>query len=251
MLGLQAFNPEFDPPERSYAFNSSVLNLTRVCLLLDDAESAREPAKEVAKALRLTGLGKNSLHARSAAWLSLRAGETAQAQAQCTIIRVAATQTPCGIVPPCGCWFASQPSREAIHSFLARAQDSNLYLLAARMHMMQLFFDAGLTRAHGELEALCPHVHLPLQSGSDAVLARMRRRYTRQDFLRVVEGLRAAAVVAPVGVHGLSQQRELPDAAPGQVLRLGHDRRRRAADLPAAGPGNDRPACPDEVDSVG
>jgi tRNA-2-methylthio-N6-dimethylallyladenosine synthase len=55
-----------------------------------------------------------------------------------------------------------------------------------------LFFDAALARAHAELEALCPHVHLPLQSGSDTVLSRMRRRYTADAFRRVVEALRAA-----------------------------------------------------------
>lgn len=54
------------------------------------------------------------------------------------------------------------------------------------------FFDAELIRCHAELEALCPHVHLPLQSGSDAVLARMRRRYTRDGFRRIAEALRAA-----------------------------------------------------------
>ena len=36
-----------------------------------------------------------------------------------------------------------------------------------------LFFDDDLIRAHGELEHLCPHVHLPLQSGSDRVLETM------------------------------------------------------------------------------
>ncbi len=55
-----------------------------------------------------------------------------------------------------------------------------------------LFFDDDLIRAHSEVRALCPHVHLPLQSGSDAVLARMRRRYHRDDFRRLVDRLRAA-----------------------------------------------------------
>jgi tRNA-2-methylthio-N6-dimethylallyladenosine synthase len=55
-----------------------------------------------------------------------------------------------------------------------------------------MFFDAELARAHGELEVLCPHVHLPLQSGSDAVLRRMRRRYTRDGYRRIVERLREA-----------------------------------------------------------
>ncbi|HEV8575104.1 MAG TPA: tRNA (N(6)-L-threonylcarbamoyladenosine(37)-C(2))-methylthiotransferase MtaB [Dehalococcoidia bacterium] len=38
---------------------------------------------------------------------------------------------------------------------------------------------------------LCPHFHLPLQSGSDAVLAPMRRRYTAAQFLRAVTLIRA------------------------------------------------------------
>ena len=38
---------------------------------------------------------------------------------------------------------------------------------------------------------LCPHFHLPLQSGSDSVLRRMRRRYTAERFARTVELIRA------------------------------------------------------------
>ncbi len=54
------------------------------------------------------------------------------------------------------------------------------------------FFDDDLVQAHGDLEALCPHVHLPVQSGSDAVLARMRRRYAPSDYRDLVGRLRAA-----------------------------------------------------------
>ena len=55
-----------------------------------------------------------------------------------------------------------------------------------------VFYDDELIRAHGELPALCPHVHLPVQSGSDAVLARMRRRHGVGEYLRLVARLRAA-----------------------------------------------------------
>lgn len=46
--------------------------------------------------------------------------------------------------------------------------------------------------AFAALPALCPRLHLPLQSGADAVLARMRRRYDSAAFLRLVRDLRAA-----------------------------------------------------------
>lgn len=37
---------------------------------------------------------------------------------------------------------------------------------------------------------ICHHVHLPVQSGSDRILERMNRRYTRQSYLRLVERIR-------------------------------------------------------------
>jgi tRNA-2-methylthio-N6-dimethylallyladenosine synthase len=55
-----------------------------------------------------------------------------------------------------------------------------------------LFYDEELIAAHRDLPALCPHVHLPLQSGSDGVLRAMRRRYGRDDYLRIVAQLRRA-----------------------------------------------------------
>ena len=53
-----------------------------------------------------------------------------------------------------------------------------------------IFFDNELIRAHRELGPLCPHVHLPVQSGSDRMLQRMRRRHTRDDYRHLVERLR-------------------------------------------------------------
>ena len=38
-------------------------------------------------------------------------------------------------------------------------------------------------RAHAELPSLCEHIHLPLQSGSSAVLKRMRRTYGRERYM--------------------------------------------------------------------
>lgn len=40
-----------------------------------------------------------------------------------------------------------------------------------------------LIEAFATLGKLCEHLHLPVQSGSDSVLARMRRGYTRQEYL--------------------------------------------------------------------
>jgi tRNA-2-methylthio-N6-dimethylallyladenosine synthase len=50
--------------------------------------------------------------------------------------------------------------------------------------------DDRTIRLFGEMETLCPHVHLPLQSGSDRVLEAMGRGYTRGEYLAKVEALR-------------------------------------------------------------
>jgi tRNA-2-methylthio-N6-dimethylallyladenosine synthase len=46
--------------------------------------------------------------------------------------------------------------------------------------------------AIAECDAVCEHVHLPLQSGSSRLLKAMRRTYTRERYLALVEKLRAA-----------------------------------------------------------
>ncbi len=53
-------------------------------------------------------------------------------------------------------------------------------------------FRPDVIAAMAELGAVCEHAHLPLQSGSTRVLKRMRRTYSRERYLVLVEQMRAA-----------------------------------------------------------
>ena len=53
-------------------------------------------------------------------------------------------------------------------------------------------FRAPVIAAMAECESVCEHAHLPLQSGSTRVLKAMRRTYSRERYLRLVDELRAA-----------------------------------------------------------
>lgn len=49
-----------------------------------------------------------------------------------------------------------------------------------------------LIQAFKDCKSLCNSIHLPVQSGSDRVLRRMNRRYTREDYLLLIQKLREA-----------------------------------------------------------
>jgi len=53
-------------------------------------------------------------------------------------------------------------------------------------------FGRSIVDAIGEQPTLCNHVHLPVQSGSSAVLERMQRLYTRDDYMRRIEWMKNA-----------------------------------------------------------
>ncbi|HKA25157.1 MAG TPA: MiaB/RimO family radical SAM methylthiotransferase [Candidatus Eisenbacteria bacterium] len=68
---------------------------------------------------------------------------------------------------------------------------------AARVRLSSLeprFVSPGLLRLLAEEPRLCPHLHLPLQSGDDGVLARMRRAYRSRPY---EERARAACEASP------------------------------------------------------
>ena len=50
----------------------------------------------------------------------------------------------------------------------------------------------ALIEAHAEIDALMPYLHLPVQSGSDRILAAMNRKHTAEDYLDIVAQLRKA-----------------------------------------------------------
>ena len=49
-----------------------------------------------------------------------------------------------------------------------------------------------LIAAHGDLPQLMPYLHLPVQSGSDRILKAMNRKHTAEQYLRLIERIRAA-----------------------------------------------------------
>jgi tRNA-2-methylthio-N6-dimethylallyladenosine synthase len=53
-------------------------------------------------------------------------------------------------------------------------------------------FTQRLIDAHGALPKLAPHVHLPVQSGSDRILAAMKRGYTALEYRSIARRLRRA-----------------------------------------------------------
>src|SRR5688572_33487423 len=53
-------------------------------------------------------------------------------------------------------------------------------------------FSPAVIEAMAEVDAVCEHVHLPMQSGSTSVLKRMLRRYSREGCLECVKRLRTA-----------------------------------------------------------
>jgi tRNA-2-methylthio-N6-dimethylallyladenosine synthase len=73
-------------------------------------------------------------------------------------------------------WLAAVPGLERIRYTTSHPRD----------------MDDSLIAAHAEIPALMPFLHLPVQSGSDRILAAMNRRHTAEDYLRIIARLRGA-----------------------------------------------------------
>ena len=71
-------------------------------------------------------------------------------------------------------------------------------------------FSDRVVEAMAEVDAVCEHVHLPMQSGSSRVLKRMLRRYSREGYFECVERLRRA-------IPGLSVTTDIIVGFPGET----------------------------------
>lgn len=49
-----------------------------------------------------------------------------------------------------------------------------------------------LIEAYSSLDKLCNHLHLPIQSGSNRILKAMNRKYTREDYLKIIDKIKKA-----------------------------------------------------------
>jgi tRNA-2-methylthio-N6-dimethylallyladenosine synthase len=71
-------------------------------------------------------------------------------------------------------------------------------------------FDDALIAAMAESDVVCPALHLPFQSGSDRILGRMKRQYTRAEYLDLVGRLRTA-------IPGIAMSTDIILGFPGET----------------------------------
>lgn len=84
-----------------------------------------------------------------------------------------------------------------------------------------------LIRVMKESKKICRHLHLPLQSGSDRILQAMNRRYTKQQYLSLVEKIKAAipdiAITTDIIVGFPGETPEDVEETIDVVKRVGYD----------------------------
>ena len=94
-----------------------------------------------------------------------------------------------------------------VNAYCGAGQDGETWNLAKLLHAVSRIdglkrlryttshprdMDDALIAAHGAIENLMPYLHLPVQSGSDAILDAMNRQHDADDYRRIVDRIRAA-----------------------------------------------------------
>ena len=88
-------------------------------------------------------------------------------------------------------------------------------------------FTQRLAEAHARLPQLAPHVHLPVQAGSDRVLAAMKRGYTVLEYKAIVRRVRAACPAISISsdfIVGFPGERDADfEATMKLIVEIGFD----------------------------
>jgi tRNA-2-methylthio-N6-dimethylallyladenosine synthase len=105
----------------------------------------------------------------------------------------------------------TSPSRKPLFAELLRAVDGvdgirRIRFTSPHPH----HFTPDVVRAMGESDAVCEHIHFPLQSGSDRVLGAMRRSYRSARYLAWLERIRE-------GVPGIAVTTDIIVGFPGET----------------------------------
>jgi tRNA-2-methylthio-N6-dimethylallyladenosine synthase len=82
--------------------------------------------------------------------------------------------------------------------------------------------DEALIAAHGEVDALMPYLHLPVQAGSDRILRAMNRGHTAKSYIALIERIRAARPDIAISgdfIVGFPGEREADFEATLQLIR--------------------------------
>ncbi len=89
--------------------------------------------------------------------------------------------------------------KSLVHILHALAQIEDLSLIRLSSIEPQLLTEELLDTIFS-LKKLCPHFHIPLQSGSNSVLSRMGRYYNTRDIIRLVESIHRRYPLAAIGM---------------------------------------------------
>jgi tRNA-2-methylthio-N6-dimethylallyladenosine synthase len=89
-------------------------------------------------------------------------------------------------------WEDAAPARLSFAELLARVAETPGLRRVRFATSHPRYFTPDIVQAIESHPALCDHIHLPVQSGSTRVLARMLRGYTRDEYLEKIDCIRQA-----------------------------------------------------------
>ncbi|MBI4383036.1 MAG: tRNA (N(6)-L-threonylcarbamoyladenosine(37)-C(2))-methylthiotransferase MtaB [Nitrospinae bacterium] len=102
-----------------------------------------------------------------------------------------------------GTYGMDKPTRESFSSLVAEIVQlkGNFRVRISSINPMEI--DDDLLRLMADTEKLCPHLHVPLQSGDDFILARMRRNYNSRQYVDMIERIARTVPNAGLGADAI------------------------------------------------